>query len=238
MHYAYSKKYKYAIGWSAKSGCTYFRQLFLELHKNELVDEPSDLWHKIQFDFPIPKNNISNISNINKIVICRNPYKRVVSMFVNRYCGGPGHCRDILHQNFQLKKITFRSFVKMLLHLKNNNKLNEIDQHISEQITNFNKNNAIIVKLEEFNENIVNAYKSLKLEQLIPKVQNYLKKDIFKNATCRNDENQYVYDKEYKPGKIISVPEYKFFYDQELLELVYKIYENDFKTFNYKKYKL
>ena len=30
-------------------------------------------------------------------------------------------------------------------------------------------------------------------------------------------------------------PHYKYFYDKELLDLVYNIYENDFINFNYKR---
>ena len=56
--------------WSAKSGCTYFRQLFLELHKEEINNKPKNLWHNIDIDFKVPKN--LNIENVNKIILCRN----------------------------------------------------------------------------------------------------------------------------------------------------------------------
>ena len=36
---AYSRKYNYAIKWNAKSGCSYFRKLFLKLHSNEINDK-------------------------------------------------------------------------------------------------------------------------------------------------------------------------------------------------------
>ena len=36
VEYAYSKKYNYIIGWNAKSGCTLLRNIFLELHKDEV----------------------------------------------------------------------------------------------------------------------------------------------------------------------------------------------------------
>ena len=229
MNYAYSQKYNYVIGWSAKSGCTYFRQLFLELHKDELDYIPPSNWHNLEKDFPIPKN----IDSINKIIICRNPYKRVVSMFTNKYCG-PAPIA-ILQNKFKLDKITFRNFVKKLAYFKIQNKLNCIDHHIKEQTFNFNKKHAYIIRLEEFDENIINIYKSLNLQPLIPNIKNFLNNDTCKNITKKNNETVYVYDKEYDINNTLF-PDYKYFYDIELLDLVYKIYENDFIIFNYKKY--
>lgn len=231
VEYAYSKKHNYIIGYSAKSGCTYVRQLFLELHKNELNGEPTYKWHHLGLDFKIP-NNI-NIDKTNKIIVSRNPYKRTVSMFIDKYCGGPG--AGLLRNKFTIEKTTFRIFVKKLLYFKINKKLNNIDVHIKEQSHNLNKNNAQFIKLEEFNENIVNAYKSLNLHNLVPSVENYLKKDIFKNESKKCNEEIFVYDKEYEIGNTIF-PDAKYFYDNELLELVYYIYKDDFINFNYEKY--
>lgn len=231
MFYAYSKKYNYIIGWSAKSGCTYFRQLFLELHKKELDQDPTDRWHVLEKDFPIPKN----INNINKIILCRNPYKRVVSMFANKYCGGKDH--RVLSYKFKLRKVTFREFIYALSYFKKQNKLNFIDIHIQEQTLHFNKNNAYIIKIEEFNNNIINLYKSLGLLSIIPNIEIFFKKKITKNETTRNNETIYVFDKEYNINNTVF-PDYKYFYDKKLLDLVYEIYKNDFIIFNYKKYSL
>jgi len=62
---AYSRKYNYIIVWSAKSGCTLFRQLFLDLHKEELERKPYNKWHYLSNDFTIPKN--INKKNTKKI---------------------------------------------------------------------------------------------------------------------------------------------------------------------------
>lgn len=227
---AYSKKYNYIIIWSAKSGCTYFRQLFLILHKKELIKDPTHLWHTLCNDFKVPKE--INLSNTKKIILSRNPYYRVVSIFCNKYCGGPGHY--VLQSKFQLNKCTFRCFVKKLLKLKQNGNLNCIDPHISEQ-SYLNDSNTHIVHLEDFDRSIIDTYKKINLDCLIPKIKLFLNsKVIFKNKRFNTNENNYVYDKEYNKNSTIF-PHYKYFYDKNLQHMVYKLYENDFINFKYNK---
>ena len=230
---AYSKKYNYIINWFPKSGCTYFRRLFLELHKNELDNTPTNLWHSLELDFPIPED--IDIDEIPKICLCRNPYNRVVSMFCNKYCGGE---KSVLPEKFTLDKVTFREFVKKLCEFKESYKLNSIDIHISEQCSNYNKDskNQHIIKLEEFDKSIIDIYNKLNLTDLIPILQEK-KNKISKNATKKNDNTEYVYDKEFNIDDIYF-PDYRYFYDKELFEMVYELYYEDFKIFGYNKYML
>ena len=227
---AYSKKYNYIIRWNAKSGCTFFRQLFLKLHYDE-IEKPTNKWHNIHHDFPLP----DNLLNIKKIILCRNPYYRAVSMFCNKYCGGKGH--SILPEKIKLKKCTFRNFLNELNELKKQKKLNNIDGHISEQSHNviFNKD-SYILKIENLNETICDIYKKMNLETLIPKIKNFMDNSnkIFINKTNRNLTEEYIYDIEYSPESVIF-PDYKYFYNQELLDLCYEIYKDDFINFNYEK---
>ena len=103
MPCVYSKKYNYILCYSAKSGCTLVRRMFLDLHKNELNREPTQLWYQLHHDFPLPKKR----ENIPIVFLGRNPYERTVSMFTNKYCGGKGHSQ--LLDNFKLEKVTFVS---------------------------------------------------------------------------------------------------------------------------------
>ena len=227
---AYSSKYDYMIVWSAKSGCTLLRQLFLYLHKEELEMYPPDHWHSLNKYFP--KNININKNDIKKIVLGRNPYYRVVSMFCNKYCGGGGHC--ILSRYFELEKCTFREFVKKLKSLKDNGELNNIVEHISNQTT-YNDENTYKLKVENFNESIIEIYNRMNLQNLIPKIEEFLSnKDVFINNTTRNSECEYIYDKEYTINSTIF-PDYKYFYDDELLDLVFDIYKSDFINFNYER---
>ena len=53
----------------------------------------------------------------------------------------------------------------------------------------------------------------------------------------KNEETDYIYDKEYEIRQKIF-PDYKYFYNQELLDLVYEIYKDDFINFGYEKDKI
>ena len=46
-----------------------------------------------------------------------------------------------------------------------------------------------------------------------------------------------VCDKEYNL-QTREFPDYRYFYDEELLEIVYEIYKDDFEAFGYEKYKV
>ena len=81
---------------------------------------------------------------------------------------------------------------------------------------------------------IVECYKKINLEELIPKINIFLKKKIILNKRVKNEETEYVYDKEYEIKQKIF-PDYKYFYNQELLDLVYEIYKDDFLNFGYEK---
>ena len=224
---AYSKKYNYIMIYNAKSGCTLWRQLFLELHREE-IKESTNLWHNINIDFPIPKN----INNIPKIVVVRNPYMRVVSMFCNKYVNIN---RNFLYSKFNLPKITFREFVKKLVELKNKNKLNNTDVHIVEQTKDFIMDkNTYVVKLEKFNEQIIEAYKYIGKHKLLPQIEKFINSNNFINETKRDISIKNVSDKEYTVGNNIY-PDYKYFYDNELLNMVYDLYKDDFIKFNYQK---
>ena len=227
---AYSKKYNYIINWTGKSGCTMFRRLFLSLHEDELPCEPKNAWHQIEFDFPLDKNK--NKEEIPNIYLVRNPYKRVVSMFTNKYCG----VHSVLPRLFILEKITFRCFILKLLELKKHNRLKDI--HIIEQSFYYKSNaNSHVIRLEEFNSKILDLYENLNLGILCPQINKFLGNIGDINKTTKNTNEEMVFDKEYTVDQKIF-PDYKYFYNQELLDLVYEIYKEDFINFDYKKNEL
>lgn len=241
MIYAYSNKYNYTIGWSAKCGCSLFRRLFYTLHQDELKQIPEKKHHTLHYDFPVPRclqqNNINQFVSYKHIVLCRNPYKRAVSMFTNKICG-KGH---ILSKKVPMKTITFRNFIYGLQKLKRRKPGLNIDNHIKLQSFNYKRcANTIILKLEEFFEKITTVYTDLDLFCLLPQIINFLDELQHKprfNQTIRNNEKVFVGDKEY-PIETDRFPEYEYFYDEELLELVYDLYKDDFENFGYQKYEI
>ena len=184
--------------------------------------------------------------NINRsLMLTRNPYTRAVSMFTNKMCGiKKRRTLDSKIQQFS-KKVSFEKF---LIFLKQNKDcLRQIDVHLMHQVDSliFNRknNNAshsldqiCLVKLENFNEDILKFYKSLGSEELTLKVQDFLGQmnKICINETPRIKSQDFVGSKEYDIDTV-SFPDYKFFYNESLLDLVYEIYEEDFKQLKYDK---
>ena len=70
------------IKYNPKSGCSFFRNLFLNIHKEELTEEPANGHHGVWKEFPYNNEQVSH-----SLHLVRNPYTRVVSMFTNKYIG-------------------------------------------------------------------------------------------------------------------------------------------------------
>ena len=225
---AYSKKYNYAIKWNAKSGCTIFRQLFLYLHKNELNTKPTHEWHLLHHDFPYIKTNINNIKKP-ILHLVRNPYTRCVSMFCNKYIRKEF---NILFDKINIKNNSFNEFSKYLLDCKNKN--HYCDEHILPQSNNYHKND-IIIKLESFEEDILNFYKNFNNE-LYEKAKIFLSttniKSVFINKTNYSDDNYFCGNKNFNIGDNIF-PEYKYFYNEEIQNNILNAYADDFKLYYY-----
>lgn len=223
---ASSKKYQYSIVWSAKSGCTLFRRLFLFLHQNELSSGPSRAWHCLPKDFSFNRK-------FQKIIaLSRDPYDRIVSAFINKICGGPGH--NSLAKKIKLNQVSFKNFLLYLLEHKS--ELHKIDPHIRPQFNSLNclKDHKMFkVKLENFDKEIIDAYNYFDLQELVPHIKTFLKTpNQFKNTTQRNDDTSFCGETVYSINETVF-PETKYFYNDELKELVQKIYREDFKNFNY-----
>jgi hypothetical protein len=226
---AYSKKYKYLIKWNAKCGCTLYRRFFLELHKDEgYVNEE---WEK---GLPSFRYNINlKPEIINSFLLTRNPYKRVVSMYTNKYMGPLKN--DNLRNKFILKENSFYFFVLKLKEFKDNNSWCDI--HLTPQYYNYEEND-ILIKLENFNIRTKNLYETIPhLQNLKQKVNNFCNNDLGYINKTENKNNSTIfigynkYDNNYNG----PWPDYKYFYDEKIKNLVYEIYKKDFELFHYKK---
>ena len=208
----------------------------LFLHEKELNDKPSMAVAKLlPFD-----------DNINRsLMLTRNPYARAVSMFTNKICGiKKRRTLDSKIPEFS-KKVSFENFLIFLK--KNKDCLWQIDVHLMRQVDSliFNRknNNAshsldkiCLIRLENFNEDIIKFYETLGFAELTSKVQEFLGQmnKICINQTPRIKSQDFVGSKEYDIDTV-SFPDYKFFYNESLLDLVYEIYEEDFKQLKYDK---
>ena len=164
----YSKKHNYAALYSSKAGCSSIRYLFMDLHNDELSEKDKVDYnrHDIKSFFPLRKKEDNSIP---KFIVIRNPYLRVVSMFTSKFVGED----NLLKRKFSKHNIkcdnTFLGFLNALKDLKDKEKINKIDCHISEQshktdfsfnsnINNNNNNNLSIIDLDNFEEGILKFY--------------------------------------------------------------------------------
>lgn len=225
---AYSKKYKYMIKYHAKSGCTLLRKLFLELHNDELYEKDDNIFTSLHEYFRYSENEEINL----KIHLVRNPYMRIVSMFINKMCGG--YNMAILNNFMKLEKHTFYHFVKYLY--ENKDFIYEMDIHLHPQYREY-QSDDIIVKLENFNKEIIKAYNKENFSTLIPRIEKFLltdKKNEDFNISDKLDESiGFVGLVEYDINSCGPWSDYKDFYNNKIKEMVYEIYKDDFVTFGY-----
>ena len=245
----YSKKHNYAALYSSKAGCSSVRYLFMDLHNDELSEQNRADYnrHDIKSFFPLRKKEDNSIP---KFIVIRNPYLRVVSMFTSKFVGED----NLLKRKFSKHNIkcdnTFLGFLNALKDLKDKEKINKIDCHISEQshktdfsfnsnINNNNNNNLSIIDLDNFEEGILKFYsKHFKNTELYNKVKSIIADpNNFLHSNKTPKTNLY----ENKDASIIkftdlsNIPPYKSFYiNPQTKELFDYIYSSDFKKFNYK----
>lgn len=222
---AYSKKHNYLIKYHAKSGCSVFRQLFFYLHKTERKINNST-HHNININF------LYNGNKCIKIHLVRDPYNRVVSMFTNKYCARKG--MNTLYDKIHLEKDTFEDFVKYLLQCSKTGKYCDI--HIKPQYISY-EGDDIIIKLKNFNKEIMEVYSKPELSHLLPKVEQFFKEKKFvRNMSNRgNEDNKFIGKNVYDKFHDGPWSNYKYFYNKEIADMVYEAYKRDFITFNYEK---
>ena len=81
MRFLIDTKKKIIFGWSAKCGCSHIKRIFLFLNSNSIIN--NDIHEKVnKFIFNKLPNNIENYTTI---IISRNPYKRIISGFLDKY---------------------------------------------------------------------------------------------------------------------------------------------------------
>jgi hypothetical protein len=238
----YSPKFKYIAYFCAKSGCSSLRNLFIDMHKNELPEnvQRNLTIHNAKDSFQLPDN--VNIGPLKKYIMVRNPYTRVVSMYMNKFIGPSGHIkRSMREKNIEnpIKGESFLSFLKLLKHLKKNNLLNKVDGHCYEQVHALpEKNDDIeVIKLENIEDELTGFYKrSFQTQELYNKSERMFNKNNMHINKTKTKENgpKNVTNHEFLDDKAVAPP-YEAFYNAEARDLVFEIYNQDFKRFGYKK---
>ncbi|MCH2190182.1 MAG: sulfotransferase family protein [Gammaproteobacteria bacterium] len=254
-------QYKYILLYSAKSGCSSLRRLYLSIHADEFssqVKSQLDHYHNLNELFPYEIN--SNHSGYRSLLITRNPYDRIVSAFLDQYVYYRGE-----HMNVMLDKYCKgeepKNFLEFLLFLRNVPD-RERDGHFQSQNFFAHANNVIMPKrffgrFQNSNSSPDTFYLSQfadikNFSSAMSMHFNYVFKNhtemLSKAKTClanlKKSNSSFYGHENYEDASELSVKELDnivyapksqdFLVKKEVVTLVNDIYAQDFRMFGYK----
>tara|TARA_B100001094_G_scaffold230976_1_gene225709 strand:+ start:571 stop:1335 length:765 start_codon:yes stop_codon:yes gene_type:complete len=233
---------KFIFGWSAKCRCTNIKDIFYFLQTDNLIitDDEYDEYdekakRKIDENVKHDKNYKlpNDIENYTTIIFIRNPYKRIVSGFIDKYRkNGEFRCRI---PPFGWKNNSFLSFSQfvddLIIH-----RWEKIDEHhFTPQTTENFDEKILLSKNIKFYDicKIDFEYIEQLLNKKIPEsIRNkkYGHERIYEIKDKDSYYNDYVYD--------LNIDDYidknvdiKYFYNQEIKDKVFNFYIKDFNLF-------
>ena len=215
MHFLVDTNKKIIFGWSAKCGCSHIKTIFWFLQ----TDNVNNLIHTAKDINKMP----NDIENYTTIIFIRNPYKRIISGFLEKYkkCG---LYRHLWRNSF----LSFSQFVDKLI----NCDWKTIDHHhFTPQTTEHFDEKILLSKNIKFYDigKIDYEYIEQLYNKKIPEcVIN--KKHGHERLSYVNSYNKYVYDlhiDDYLDYNIDAT----YFYNEEIREKVFTFYIKDFSFF-------
>ena len=217
MYFLTNHKHKVIFGWSAKAGCTHVKHLFC--HYSNIPIPKTKTVHAVCGYHGLPKN----YEQYTIVIFVRNPYKRLVSGFLNK--------PNLICITSQEK--TFERLTKMLL----NNRWNKLDPcgkghhfrpHLSEKYVE-NMKVDYVFDIEHIDYETLNHLFSCALPENLKMFRGQV-------GHCTYYEEQTVSDaamawKIPYPNLSNPRPSYNMFYDEELKTRIRHIYRKDFAFF-------
>jgi hypothetical protein len=210
---------KIIFGWSAKCGCSHIKTIYWFLQTNN-IENP------IHTDKDI--NDLPNdIENYVTLIICRNPYMRIVSGFLDKYAPG-GEYRRLYNKS----PISFSKFVNDVV--KKKWELVE-RHHFTPQTTEYFDKKILFSKIIKFYdisdidyEYIGQLYNKKIPECVINKKQGHERIFKMQTADCYDKPVYYLNIDDYINYKV----DIKYFYNKEIKEKVSAFYTGDFTFFS------
>lgn len=216
MYFLINNEKKIVFGWSAKCGCSHVKKIWWYLNDINKKDVHICTYNKL----PI------NINNYTTIIFSRNPYKRIVSGFLDKY-NDKGTARN----KWKHPTITFSSFVNEVI----NENWEIIDKHhFTPQTSEAFKESIFLSKKLTFYD--ISSINYEYIEELFNKK---IPEEIIKwkgthtreQAVDKKHNNTYVYNinmSEYFTSNVDT----KYFYNEEIKNKIFNFYKNDFEFFN------
>jgi hypothetical protein len=215
-----SRNHKIQFSHIPKSGCQSIRKFIIKIN-NE--DPNMNIWQD-QFTSKYVINTARTVDGFDHYSIVRNPFSRIVSCYYNKIIGihWP-HFRFYFGHSLK-EKPTFEEFVK---HLKNG-LLNQ-NEHWRTQTSLIGQANTKIFKIEE--KDFLNSEMVEKTNhnffhfRPIDHMESRKDLGIFVGKMSANELNEYYNNK--------TQPIVENFYNEEIVNIVKKLYKCDFDNFNY-----
>jgi len=220
MYFLVNKDKKIIFGWSAKCGCSHIKKIFYYFENNEI----NNIIHQSKDYKGLPEN----IEDYKIILFIRNPYKRLVSGFMDKYKkNGEFNCK----WNINLP-LTFSNFVDKIIQ---NSDIIDNHHFVAQtgEMFDYNKLNNF-KNLNFFDiENIDYGYIENIFDKKIPKELIDFRGGHTNNST--EQLNCFVYHE-----IIYDIEKYKiptiYYFNETIKNKVYNFYKQDFLFFAEKGY--
>jgi hypothetical protein len=217
MYFLVDDVRKVIFGWSAKCGCSHIKSIFYFLQNGRTDNEIHN--------FPRDFNGLpENLQQYVVIMIIRNPYKRIVSGFLDKYAEN-GEYRHM----WKHEKITFRMFVNEVV----NKNWDVIEDHHFFPQTSEKYDIAAVTDSKSFTMYDIENINYKHIEKLyntkIP--MNLL---LFRGSNARPiykstfDSSAIDLDMNVYHNRNVDI---RNFYDESTKNIVREFYENDFRFF-------
>ena len=225
MYYLIDNKNKVIIGWSPKCGCTHIKMLFYFLNKIKVPVKygisRDEAIHSLDNYDKLP----NDYYNYTIILIIRNPYRRIISGFIDKYGNINSQYYNNWIKNYPNKKLTFYNFVKELT--CNNYKV--IDKHhFSPQLSEnwedkiMNHHNLRIFDIANIDYNFL---EQIYFTQIPLPIKKYKGKS---SKLSKININAKLFD---LPVENIKTQYTGNFYNQEIFDIVSDFYRKDLDYF-------
>lgn len=225
MRFIVDNDNKIIFGWSPKCACSHIKKIYYFLRSEN--DDINNIIHTPRDNMTLPQD----INNYTTIIFIRNPYKRIISGFLDKYSK-----RGEYRPRWKHSTITFKMFVNELIKNDCRNKddwKNMIEYHhfTSQTSEKFNKqqilksHKLILNDIEKIDYEFIEKIYNKKIpESLLNFKGNHSRK------TYKEDYNDYVYDLDMELYFNCNV-DIKYFFDIEIKNKLRRFYKDDFLFF-------
>ena len=208
MNHIVDDKLKLIIGWNKKCGCGSLKHWYIQLKGIERVANAHKQFRRLKFPSTVHENK--NYSNYQKVLIIRNPYDRLVSGFLDKY----------IFSKKTYESLTFNIFV------------NEFDlpntSHFELQTSNMRITNwDIISDVHGSDRKLLEISNGYGIKTEVRHLGKLRRKRGYKKSII-NTQN--VWDMSIDEIKRVQ-PAYSTFFDSQMRQKVYRIYQKDFEFF-------